>query len=196
MKKKMKMNGLFVGVMTVVLSVMLVGCTEEEMTNGDKELSDEYVESAFAELDKVNSLPENVENGIVSEDMYSETMRYVTDFTEYHNNMFEFLDKLNKNPSLIIDEDFISSFSESIDSYEVFIKGFQLSPKTDADYEIDDDLSDTLLYMSYVISDLRQYINTKESYHLSSIEESMNKATTSYTALTNTIKEHKLYIEE
>jgi hypothetical protein len=192
--KKMKGSLLISGISCVLL---LAGCTETG-SSGDKKLSDEYVESAFTKLSEENStkLPENVENGTVSEDMYSEAMRFITEFTENEQNMLEFQDRLNKDSSLNNDDEFIDKYKESMDSYEVFIKGFHLSPSTEVDFEIENNLSDALLYTSYIISALRQYIDTGDTYHISSLEENMNKRNTSYTALTNTIKKHELYIEE
>ena len=189
-------NMLFMGTLLVALSMMLVGCTEEE-ANGGK-LSDEYVESAFSELDKASStkLPENVENGIVSDDMYSETMRFISEFPKHEDDMMGYQDRLNKDSSLSDDKAFIEKYKESMDSYEVFIKGFHLSPSTEVDSEINNNLSETILYTSYIISALRQYINTGDTYHIGKLEEDMNKRNTSYTALTNTIKEHELYIKE
>lgn len=191
MKKSIFISGV------ICAMVLLSGCTEAEL-NGDGELSEEYVESAFAELGEENSskLPVNVENGKVSENMYLETMRFLTEFAEYDESMFGFQDRLNKDSSLYDDDEFISQYKESMDSYEVFIKGFHLSPRTEADFEIDSNLSDALLYTSYIISSLRQYIDSGDKYHLSSLEENANKAHTSYTALTNTIKKHELYTEE
>jgi hypothetical protein len=141
-------------------------------------------------------MPENVENGTVSEDMYSEAMIFISDFTKYEEKMLGFQDRLNKDSSLYDDESFIEEYKESMDSYEVFIKGFHASPNTEVDNEINNNLSDALLYTSYIITALRQYIDTSDKYHISSLEEDMNNRNTSYTALTNTIKEHKLYIEE
>ena len=174
--------------------LLLVGC-EESSTTEDGKLSDEYVESAFDELHSKNhstELPKDVLNGTVSEDVYLETTRYATDFIEYEQSMLDFVDKMNKNPSLKQDKVFADQFKESLNSYEVFIKGFNLSPTTDADYEIDRHLSDTLLYTSYVISSLRQYVSTGESHHISSLGENYDKRDTSYQALTNTIKKFEL----
>lgn len=189
-------NMLFMGTLLVALSGILVGCTEEE-ANGGK-LSDEYVDAAFTELDKdlSSKLPENVKNGMVSEDMYSETIRFISDFTKFENDMLGYQDMLNKDSSLSDDEAFIKKYKESMDYYEVFIKGFHLSPSTEVDHEINDNLSDAILYTSYIISALRQYIDTGDTYQISTLEEDMNKRNTSYTALTNTIKEYELYIKE
>ena len=179
--------------LSVLACGILVGCTEDE-SGGDKKLSDEYVESAFDKLNKETSskLPENVLNGTVTEEIFKETVRYVTDFQAYDKHMFSFLDRLNKDSSLYDDPSFIEEYKESMDAYEVFIKGFHLSPKTEADFELEANLSNILLNMSYVISGLRQYINTKETHHVSSLEEYMSEVTTSYEALSNSIKKFKL----
>jgi len=175
---------------------MLYGCTEAEL-NGSGELSEEYVESAFDKLNDETAakLPENVENGTVSEEIYNESMRFVSEFTEYQNDMFGYLDKINEDSSLKEDEFFLDDFRESIDSYEVFLKGFHLSPKTEADIELNNNLSDTIFYMSYVVSGLRQYVNTKDALHVNSLEENVNEASTSYDALGNSLMKYELYTE-
>ena len=178
--------------MVALSTLLMVGCSEESGNSSNEKLSDEYVESAFTELNENTKTPENVENGKVSEDYYSEVVRYSTEFLEYEEKMLEFQDKLNKNSSLYQDKGFIADYKESLNSYEVFIKSFHLSPKTEADMEINDNLSDTLLYTSYVISSLRKYADTQDSYHTSTLSENMNKRNTSYEAFTNTIKKYDL----
>lgn len=186
MKKNLKWIGL------VLLSCgVLVGCSDE--SSGDEKLTDEYVESAFDELNEEHAvaMPEDVINGTVSEDVYSEAARYLTEFFDYEDNMFSYQDKLNKNASLWQDESFLTDYKDSMDAYEVFIKGVHVSPVTETDIEINNNLTDTLIYTEYIISSLRQYINTENTAHVQTTEETMNKRNTSYTALTNTIKNIK-----
>lgn len=193
--------GLFIGGLLSV--ALLSGCTEadlnatlnQEAGAEGNELSDEYVESAFDELNESRELPENVKNGTVSEEMYKESLRYINDFQEYDQNMFGYLDKINKDSSLKDDAAFLDEFRESMNAYEVFLKGFHISPKTEADFEINSNLSDTIMYTEYAISSIRQHFDTKEDYHLSSLEEDLNKATTSYNALGNSLMKYKLYTE-
>lgn len=193
--------GLFIGGLLTV--VLLSGCTEadlnatlnQEAGAEGSELSEDYVESAFEELNEKNKMPENVENGNVSEDIYKETLRYVTDFNEYEDKMMSFQNRLNNDSSLYDNEDFINQYKESMNAYDVFIKGFHLSSNTEIDFELERNLTDTLLYTSNMISALRQYIDTGDTYYVSSLEETVNNRNTSYEALGNSLMKHKLYTE-
>lgn len=170
---------------------LMVGCEEAD---GNGELTDEYVESAFDELNEKHStkLPQSVKDGTVSEDVYKETVRYLTDFQLHEREMLSYQDKLNKDTSLWNDDSFLEDYKASIDDYDVFVKGIHLKPSTEADIELNKNLTDTLLYTSFFTSALRQYVDTKDKVHVNSVKDNMNKINTSYTALTNTVKKYKL----
>lgn len=186
MKKNLKWIGL------VLMSCgVLVGCGEE--SSGDEKLTDDYVEATFDELNEEHTvaMPEDIKNGTVSEDVYLEAARYLTEFVDYEKDMLSYQDKLNKNSSLWQDDSFLNDYKESMDSYEIFIKGVHVSPLTEKDIEINNNLTDTLIYTENIISSLRQYIATENPAHVKSTEETMNKRNTSHAALTNTIKNIK-----
>lgn len=182
--KMMKGNLLVGGILSVML---LAGCVE----TGEVLQTEVNAESNIDETIK-STYPDNVKNGTVSEETYAEVVRYFKEYPDFMNRLNVFTGKINIDGNIIKDELFASEFKTFLDEYDVFMKGFYLNPKTDADFEINGiyyDISSSILASN---SQVKQLLKTKDSIHAGLASDYSNEAVTSINALANTMTKYDL----
>ena len=187
--------------MLIFIPFLLMACDEEISLNSSETeniISINAESSADFESDSSVNLavyPENVVNGTVSVEMYEESMRYINGITDRFNTLLAYQKRLNADGKLQLDEEFKKEFIAAIEDYEVFVKGFYLSPSTDADFEIFNNFSDTLYYDELFSNNYRAYVNKYENFYLDSAASYNQSIKTSYIAFINVLDKYKLFTD-
>ncbi|WP_144509981.1 hypothetical protein [Bacillus sp. FJAT-22090] len=177
-----------------IAGVLLVGCEE---VVGEADI-DTAVESSSSDTqsteDKIESLkPENVKNGTVSEDVYLEVFRYINEFEQFGTRITELQLKSNNDYTLLDDATFKNDYLAAISEYEIFNKSFHIIPSTKVDFEINDNFSDIIYTESLYLKEVKEFVNTGDTYHAKNASQYINTIKTSYSAMLNTLEKYDLF---
>jgi hypothetical protein len=200
---------LFMGTLLVALSGMLVGCTEEEAAqfnaemeklNADGEVivdgtATEDVESVSVETNS-SDLPPNVQNGVVSESVYNELIRLIEEDPTFNQQIASMNKTIEEKPEITKDINFIATNKQLMDKYEVFAKSFYLIPETDADFEIDNLVTQITLSMESYTKHMKEFFKDPSEYYLNKATEEINDRNTSSKALLDVMDKYKLFNDQ
>ena len=184
----------------IFIPLLLIGCEEEIIFDSEAENLISINAESGTNIESESSVdlaiyPENVANGTVSIGMYEESVRYINGITDRLNTITAYQKRLNADGLLQVDEEFKKEFITAIEDYEVFVKGFHLSPSTDADIEISKNFFDTLYYNELYSSSYRAYVNKYERFYLDSAISYNQSTKTSFMAFLNTLDKYKLFTD-
>lgn len=181
-------------VLFLFIPLLLIGCTEEFALDSGNATSAEtpsYLKSAEERLYEL--YPENVKNGIVSEDVYLETNRFITSFAKYVDKIKNLQLQANENYRLYSDPTFKKDYLDALDDFDVFLKGFHIAPSTDADFEITSNFDDALYYYSLFTASYRDFVNSNGTIDTNYIQSYNNSFKTSYLAMADSLEKYELY---
>lgn len=197
MKKNLKWIGL------VLMSCgVLVGCGEggdENSSSSDEKL--EQVEAVFDEASKeqderMNDLmPPGVQDGRVSQDTYLEVVRLIKELPTVDGENQVFTKQINDSYATVTVLSFKDEYGSFLNEYDVFIKGFNLSPKTDGDFELNDHIISIILNTEMYIDHMRLYLKHESVDFKSDANGYLNKRKVSLDALLNSMDKYELFTE-
>lgn len=174
-----------------LLPFLLVGCADTSNYTNETANADTNVQSEVNNNDS-SLLPEAVKDGTVTQQVYLDTIEYTVNYKGYTSKMIEHINKIKSDNNVLFDPSFVSEFESFINEYDVFLKGIVLTPKTDADFEINRLLSNVLSEAKHYNSSMRSFITTKENQYAESAERSAGELETSQKALFNLMESYGL----
>lgn len=178
----------------VALSTLLiVGCSEDEATNVEvKEVSSE-VQKQDIPMD--DSIPEGVKDGRVSPDAYMEVLRLLDELPTIAQENQGYNKQMNDMSSIVSTISFKDEYGTFLNKYDVFIKGFNLNPSTNADFELNDHMIDIVLNTEMYIEHMRLHLKHESVDFKIDANEYLNKRQVSLEALINSMDKYDLFIE-
>ena len=178
----------------VALSTLLmVGCSEDEATNGEvKEVSSEVQKS---DIPMDDSIPDGVKDGRISPNAYMEVLRLLDELPVIAQENQAYNKQMNDTSSIVSTLSFKDEYGTFLNKYDVFIKGFNLNAKTNGDFELNDHMIDIVLNTEMYIEHMRLYLKHESVDFKIDANEYLNKRQVSLEALVNSMDKYDLFIE-
>lgn len=188
---KLKLIGL-----VVLIGGLLVGCGEassEEQVQAVESVFNEALEDQEGRLDDL--MPPGVKDGRVSQDTYLEVVRIIKELPIISGDNQIFTKQINDSYATVSVLSFKDEYGSFLNEYDVFIKGFNLSPKTDGDFELNDHMISIVLNTEMYIEHMRLYLKHESVDFKSDANGYLNKRKVSLDALVNSMDKYELFTE-
>lgn len=179
--------------MVALSTLLLVGCSEDETSIGETEEIDSEVQTQ--EIVMEDSIPEGVKDGRISPDTYMEVLRLLDELPAMAQENQGYNKQINDASSIVSTISFKDEYGSFLNEYDVFIKGFNLNPSTNGDFELNDHMIDIVLNTEMYIEHMRLYLKHESTDFKTDAYDYLDKRQVSLEALVNSMDKYDLFIE-